>query len=257
MKIATFNANSIRARLGITLDWLEQHRPDVLCVQETKVRDEEFPLPVFAGAGYATTFRGEKSYNGVAVLSRQIPDTVCFGFDDDESPDETRLVYTRFGAMHIVNTYVPQGREVDHAMYQYKLRWLARLKDYFTRRFTPQMDVLWVGDLNVARDARDIHNAEMQTNHVCYHQDVRNAFEETLAWGFTDLFREHHPEPGQYSFFDYRVPNAVKRGMGWRIDYLLASPSLAKMCTDAYIDLAPRLKQKPSDHTFLVGEFDA
>ncbi len=256
MKIATFNANSIRARQDIVLDWLRQHEPDVLCVQETKTQDADFPALAFTELGYEVTFRGQKSYNGVATISKRPPDSVRFGFDDGESPDEARLVYTRFGSLHIVNTYVPQGRAIDHEMYQYKLRWLARLKAYFERHFTPRKKVLWLGDLNVARDDRDIHNAEMQTQHVCYHADVRRAFEDTLSWGFTDVFREYSPEKGVYTFYDYRVPNAAKRGMGWRIDYLLASRPLARTCTGCQVDIEPRLKPKPSDHTFLVGDFD-
>lgn len=256
MKIATFNANSIRARLDIIVDWLGRHSPDLLCIQETKVRDEEFPSAAFAEAGYDVTFRGEKSYNGVAVISRRKPDLVRFGFEDGEPSDETRLLYARFGPVHIVNTYVPQGRAIDHEMFRYKLRWFERLEGYFSRHFTPRMKLLWLGDLNVARDERDIHNAEKQANHVCYHDDARRAFEKAISWGFTDVFREFHAEAGQYTFFDYRVPNAAKRGMGWRIDYLLATPSLARRCTGIAVDLEPRLAPRPSDHTFLAGEFD-
>jgi len=256
MKIATFNANSIRARMDIVIQWLDRHDPDLLCIQETKVRDEEFPLAPFEEAGYRVTFRGEKSYNGVAVISKQKPDKVRCGFEDGESADETRLLYTKFGPLHVVNTYVPQGREIDHEMFKYKIRWLARLEEFFSRHFTPRMKVLWLGDLNVARDERDIHNAEKQANHVCYHDDARHAFEKTISWGFIDVFREFHADKGHYTFFDYRVRDAVKRGMGWRIDYLMATPSLARRCTEAAIDLEPRLEAKPSDHTFLVGEFD-
>lgn len=256
MKIATFNANSIRSRMDIVLAWLAAHQPDVLCVQETKVMDALFPAEPFRTAGYEAAFRGEKSYNGVAIFSRLPLENVRFGLDDGGPADETRLAHVRVGEVHIINTYVPQGREIDHAMYQYKLEWLARLRRYFERHVTKRDKVLWTGDLNVAPEAMDIHNAGQQAQHVCYHVDVRKAFTDTVAWGFEDVFRRHHPEPGQYTFFDYRTPNAVKRQMGWRIDHLLASPPLAKRCTDAWIDLEPRLKEKPSDHTFLVGEFD-
>lgn len=256
MKIASFNANSIRSRLDIVRDWLTKHAPDVLCIQETKVQDADFPLAPFTECGYHVVFRGEKSYNGVATLSRRPPDRVTYGLDDGGQADEARLLYTRFGPIHVVNTYVPQGRAIDHDMYQYKQEWLRRLRAYFDRHFSTRMKVLWLGDMNVAREAMDIHNAEVQGRHVCYHVDVRRVFEETIAWGFEDIFRAHHPEPGQFTFYDYRTPNAAKRGMGWRIDLLLATPSLARRCTDCYIDLAPRLKPKPSDHTFLVAEFN-
>lgn len=256
MRIATFNANSIRSRLDITLDWLNRHQPDVLCVQETKVRDEDFPAPAFLESGYTATYRGEKSYNGVALFSREAPDRVRFGLDDGGPPDATRMVYAKFGAVHVVNTYVPQGREIDHEMYRYKLEWFRRLKDYFTRHFSTRMKLVWVGDLNVAREAMDIHNAPEQENHVCYHVDVRQAFADVLAWGFVDVFRQHRPGPGEYSFFDYRTPHAAQRKMGWRIDHVLATPCLARRSRDAFIDLAPRLAERPSDHTFVVADFD-
>jgi exodeoxyribonuclease-3 len=255
MKIASFNANSIRARLDIVTDWLTQQQPDVLCIQETKAQDEDFPALAFLEHGYHCTFRGQKSYNGVAVLSREKPDEVSFGLDDGGQPDDTRLSYTRFGSVHIVNTYVPQGRELEHEMYQYKLEWFQRLKEYFDRHFSTRKRVLWLGDLNVAPLPMDIHNSEKQAHHVCYHVDVREAFADTVAWGFEDVFRKHHPEPDQYTFFDYRTPNAAKRKMGWRIDHMLATRPLAKLCTDSTIDIEPRLKPKPSDHTFLIAEF--
>jgi exodeoxyribonuclease-3 len=115
---------------------------------------------------------------------------------------------------------------------------------------------VWVGDLNVAPEAADIHNAPQQLNHVCFHEDVRRAFAETVRWGFVDVYRKHHPEPGRYTFFDYRTHNAVQRNMGWRIDHVLATPPAARKSTGAHIDLAPRKRKKPSDHTFLVADFD-
>ncbi len=255
MRIATFNANSIRARLPIVLDWLRKHQPDILCIQETKVQDEDFPTLAFQGIGYAAAFRGQKSYNGVAILSRSKPSSVGSGFDEDPK-DDTRLIYASFGKLHIVNTYVPQGRELDHEMFEYKLKWLARLKKLFAKNYSPEDLVLWCGDLNVARDYIDIHNAELQENHVCFHKSARTAFEKTVSWGFVDVFRERHPEKDHYTFFDYRTVNAVKRKMGWRIDMIMCTRPLAAMCTDSFIDLEPRLMEKPSDHTFLVADFD-
>lgn len=256
MKIATFNANSIRSRLDIVIAWLRKHDPDVLCLQETKAEDKDFPALAFTEAGYNVVFRGEKSYNGVAIVSKEKPRDVRFGLDDGKQADETRLACARIGSVHVVNTYVPQGREIDHAMYQYKLQWFKRLKAFFTCHFKPAMPVVWVGDLNVAPEPIDIHNASEQEEHVCYHVDVRKAFADTVSWGFVDVFRKHHPEAGQYTFFDYRTVNAVKRNMGWRVDHILATPPLAKASRDAWIDMEPRLKEKPSDHTFLVAEFN-
>ncbi|MFC1452828.1 exodeoxyribonuclease III [Verrucomicrobiota bacterium] len=256
MKIATFNANSVRSRLDAILRWMTEHGPDVLCVQETKVTDEAFPAQPFLDAGYSVVFKGEKSYNGVALVSRQKPSVVRFGLDDGGPADETRLLYAKVGAVHVVNTYVPQGREIDHPMYAYKIAWFKRLKDYFDRHFSRRARVVWLGDMNVAPTEIDVHNPEKQQKHVCYHIDVREAFADTVAWGFVDVFREHHPEPGQYTFFDYRMINAARKGMGWRIDHIMATPPLAKRAAGAYIDLEPRLGPKPSDHTFLAAEFD-
>lgn len=255
MKIATFNANSIRSRLEIILRWLRENEPDVLCVQETKVEDKDFPALAFREAGYNVEFRGQKSYNGVALISKQKAADVSYGLDDGGPADETRLIHGRVGPVHIVNTYVPQGREIEHEMYGYKLEWFARLKRYFERHFTTRSKVAWLGDLNVAPQPMDVHNPEDQVNHVCYHADVKRAFEDVKEWGFEDVFRKHHPEPGQYTFFDYRMPGSVDRGFGWRVDHILATPPLARVCTDSYIDLKPRLAEKPSDHTFLVAAF--
>lgn len=254
MRIATFNCNSIRSRMDVILAWLEEHRPDALCLQETKVQDSEFPAQPLEGAGWHVVFRGEKAYNGVALISKLAAANVQFGLDDTPR-DETRLLSARLGKITVVNTYVPQGREVEHPMYRYKIEWFARLRRYFDRRFKPTDLVLWTGDLNVAAEPMDVHNPDERGNHVCYHIDARKAFAACRAWGFVDVFRKHHPEPGQYTFFDYRTPKAAERGLGWRIDYLLASPALAARSTCAYIDVKPRLARKSSDHTFLAAEF--
>lgn len=256
MRIATFNANSIRSRLDPLLAWMDAHQPDVVCVQETKTQDDTFPAAAIRDAGWQVVFKGMKAYNGVAVLSKRPPDAWTCGFDDGGPPDEARLLTATFGPLTIINTYVPQGRELDHEMFAYKLAWFQRLRRLFDARFRPADLVLWTGDLNVARTPDDLFDPQAHLNHVCYHESVRRAFEETCAWGFVDVFRKYHPEPGQFTFFDYRTPNPVPRGIGWRIDYLLASPALAEKSTGAFIDLAPRLAPKASDHTFLVGDFD-
>lgn len=255
MRIATFNANSIRSRMPAIIEWLAENNPDILCVQETKVQDSDFPASILKEHGYNAVFKGEKTYNGVAVLSRIKPSVADFGLDDKESPDPTRLAYAGFGNLHVVNTYVPQGREIDNPMYKYKLEWFKRLKKYFSRRFTPDASLVWLGDMNVAPEPIDIHNADRQENHVCYHHEVRRAFADVISWGFIDVFRKHHPEPGQYSFFDYRTFDAVRKQMGWRVDHILCTMSLAARSQNAFIDLEPRLNPKPSDHTFVVADF--
>ena len=255
MKIATFNCNSVRSRLDVVLRWLADQSPDVLCLQETKVQDADFPAEAFASAGWQVAFRGEKSYNGVAIVSKARADEVSFGLDE-EPADAPRLAHARFGALHVVNTYVPQGRDLEHPMYAYKLEWFARLKRYFGKRFSPSDAVLWCGDLNVARQPLDVTNPENKTDHVCYHRAVREAFEDAIAFGFVDLFRKHNPELEDYSFYDYRVPFDPSQKRGWRIDYVLATRALADRSRGAGIDVEPRLRPKPSDHVPLFAEID-
>lgn len=255
MHIATFNANSIRSRMDVILRWLAEHEPDALCIQETKVQDAEFPRQPIEEAGYHVVFKGEKAYNGVALISRVAPTDVLFGLDEPPH-DEPRLLHAKVGPVHIVNTYVPQGRDIDHEMYKYKLEWFARLHRYFDRHFKTTDLLVWAGDLNVAAEPVDVHSPELYGNHVCFHAAARDAFANCRSWGFVDVFRKHQPDAGQYTFFDYRTPNAVQRGIGWRIDYLLASSALAKKSAGAAIDVQPRLGNKPSDHTFLSATFN-
>lgn len=255
MKIATYNINSIRSRMDALLAWLAGNQPDILCLQETKVQDHEFPVAPLTEAGYEVCYRGMKSYNGVAILSRKKPDEVTAGLDDGGPADEPRLIRARFGRVQVVNTYVPQGRDIEHEMFQYKIEWYRRLRKYFDRHFKTSDPVIWVGDLNVAEQPIDVYNPEARARHVCYHADVRKALTECRAWGFEDVFRRFHPEGGHYTFFDYRTADSVDRGWGWRIDYILASPPMAKKARSCVIDLEPRRKPKASDHTIMVAEF--
>ncbi len=257
MLLATFNVNSIRSRLPIVLDWLKKHQPDFLCLQETKVQDDEFPAEAFLEKDFKPIFKGEKSYNGVAIITRQIPDEVSYGFDDEGPSDAARLIYARFKNLHLVNTYIPQGRALDHPMFQYKLEWLARLRRFFDSRFKPDDLVAWVGDFNVAPEALDIHNAERQADHVCFHVSVREAFAEVVKWGFVDVLRQHHPGvAGVYSYYEYRVRGAVERNMGWRVDHVMATEALAEKSVKCEVDLEPRRQERPSDHTVVMAEFE-
>jgi exodeoxyribonuclease-3 len=255
-RVATYNCNSIRTRLPLILKWLAANRPDVLCLQETKVPDEEFPADAFREAGYHVVFRGQKGGAGVAIASLAAPDDVSFGLDDGGPPDEARLVRATVRGIPVVNTYVPQGRSPDHPMFRYKLEWLARLRDYFDRHFSPAEPLLWCGDFNVAPEEIDVHNPVRLKHHVDFHPEARAALERIREWGFVDVFRRHHPnEPGQYTFWDYRVPRALERNLGWRVDHIWATPPLAERSVDAWIDREARRAEKPSDHTFLVAEF--
>ena len=258
MRVATFNVNSIRSRLELVLDWLNRHGPDVLCLQETKVRDEDFPADPIRKEGYHVIFRGQKAHAGVAIISREEPRETAFGLDDGGPPDEARLIRALIAGIPVVNTYVPQGRSADSQLFQYKLRWLDRMRIFFQRHYSPQEPLLWMGDLNVAPEPIDVHDPVRLKNHVDFHPQARAALKQVLKWGFEDVFRRHHPdESGQYTFWDYRVPGAVERGLGWRVDQILATVPLARRSTGAWIDVQARKVARPSDHTFLVAEFSA
>lgn len=255
MKVASFNVNSIRARLPVVTTWLQKNRPEVLALQETKVEDDKFPTGPLEALGYTCLVRGQKAYNGVALATRVESTEVQFHLPQDPR-DEARLLKARFGDLTIVNTYVPQGYLADSERFRYKLGWLRLLLDYFRTSFRPTDPVLWVGDLNVAPLPIDVYDPAALENHVCYHPAVRAAFEEIRQWGFTDLFRLHCPEPGQYTYWDYRLRGSFRRDRGWRIDHLLATKPLAERCRACYIDMEPRLGPRPSDHTPIVAEFD-
>ncbi len=256
MKFATFNANSIRARLPQITDWLERNRPDILCIQETKVQDKDFPREPLESKGYRVVFRGQKSYNGVAILSRAALEDVRR--DLYEGGDaEARFVSARVGSWHVVNVYVPQGFAVESEKFQMKLRWMEDLSHYLRHHYRPAEPLLVAGDFNVAVEDRDVYDPESLRGGVCFHPDEQARLREVLAWGLEDVFRRDHKEGGYYTFWDYRVPNALKRKMGWRIDYILATKPVSGAFRDSWIDMEARAAPKPSDHTFLVAEFDA
>jgi exodeoxyribonuclease-3 len=267
-KVATYNANSIRARMALILGWLARESPDVLCVQETKVQDEDFPAAPMREAGYQVVFRGQKAHAGVAIISREEPQEVAFGLDDGgpstpdlglrsgQGPDEARLIRAVIGGVSVVNTYVPQGRDPESEHFQYKLRWFERLRALFERHYAPDELLLWMGDLNVALEPIDVYDPKALEGHVCYRPEVRAALRQVGEWGFVDVFRRHHPgEAGQYTYYDYRARDPVERGIGWRVDHIWATGPLAEKSTDAWVDTEARLAERPSDHTFLVAEF--
>lgn len=254
IKIATFNANSLRSRLPIILKWMKENCPDILCVQETKVQDVDFPADAFAETGYNSVFKGQKSYNGVAIFSRSEIAEAEFGLDSEPS-DAARMIKAKIYDITIINTYIPQGHSPESEKFTYKLKWFERLGKYFDNRFNPTEPVIWLGDFNIAPDDRDVHDPIGLAGHVCFHPDVQKALKKIMDWGFIDVFRTHCDEPGQYTFWDYRVPNGVKRNIGWRIDHIMATKPLARRCSACYIDKEPRLAEKPSDHTFLIAEF--
>ena len=257
ISIATFNVNSVRMRLPILEKWLKDRSIDVLCLQETKVVDEDFPVAAFKEMGYRAVFRGEKSYNGVAILTEVPMDGFAIGFGDGEEPEcDTRLVRGRIGDFCFINTYVPQGKAVDHADYVFKHRFLDRMKALLKREYLTSEKVVWVGDMNVAPTDIDVTSPEKKRDHPCFAPDIQKHFEDVKSWGFVDLFRKYRPGEGEFSFFDYRVKNSLDRNIGWRIDHVLVTPSLESAAADCFIDRDPRGWEQPSDHTPVVAVFD-
>jgi len=255
MKIATFNVNSIRRRLPIVLDWLTQHSPDVMCLQETKVQDSEFPAKEIEAAGYHVTFRGMKAYNGVATLSRLKPEKVIHGLHEGPDNEDFRILQTVIGGIPIVNTYVPQGYMITSEKYVYKLKWFQWAQTYFEERLDPKKPAIWLGDLNIAPEPIDVYHPDRRVNDVDFHIDARNAFKQTASWGFVDVFRQLHPDKVQYTYWDFFRSN-YKNNYGWRIDHIMATAPLAARCLKIEVDEAPRKLEGASDHTIVWAEFD-
>jgi exodeoxyribonuclease-3 len=194
MKIATYNVNSIRQRLPIVPDWIAEHKPDVMCLQETKVQDQDFPVDAIRKAGYHATFRGMKGYNGVATLTRALPEKVLFGLHEGPDSEDFRIIQTVVDGIPIVNSYVPQGYSISSEKYALKLAWFRRLRAHFETTLSPDMPAIWVGDLNVAPEPIDVYHPDKRVNDVDFHIDARNAYKQTVAWGFVDVFRKLHPD---------------------------------------------------------------
>jgi exodeoxyribonuclease-3 len=254
VKIATYNVNSVRRRLPLVLSWLEKHQPDVLCLQETKVQDTDFPLLDLEAAGYHVAIRGQKSYNGVATLTRKQPQEVIMGLAGGSYDEDRRIIQVVVEGVRIMNTYAPQGYSVPSEKYAYKLAWFAQLRKFFETRLNPADPIIWLGDLNVAPEPIDVYHPDKRINDPDFHIDARNAYKQTRSWGFTDVFRQLHPDRVQYTYWDY-FRDAFKNNYGWRIDHILATPALAAQCTTAEVDMEPRVAEGASDHTVMWAEF--
>jgi exodeoxyribonuclease-3 len=252
---STFNTNSVRVRLPTILDWLDREQTDILCLQETKAQDKDFPATAFEDAGYHTAFKGQKSYNGVAIISKHPIDHIQTNLYDGNDED-ARFISAHIRDIPVINVYVPQGFAVGTEKFEYKLRWLNDLLSHIKAGYNPEHPLILAGDLNIALESIDVFDPEKYEGGVSCHPDERAILRKFLDWGFVDIFRKHEPDGGHYTFWDYRVPNALKRNIGWRIDYVLATSPLAEKSQNAWVDTRPRALEKPSDHTFLMAEFD-
>lgn len=256
MRCATWNVNSLRVRLPQVLDWLAERQPDLLALQETKTADEYFPLAELEAAGYQAIFSGQKTYNGVAILSRLSGpptdiDTDLPGRDDPQR----RLLAASYGDIRFVNLYVPNGAEVGSEKFAYKLDWLAALRQYLADQLQRHKNVIVAGDFNIAPDDRDIHDPELWRDSVLASPPEREAFRRLLELGLVDAFRLFDQPQGSFSWWDYRAA-AFRRNRGLRIDHILISEALVEKCIACTIDKTPRSWERPSDHAPVVAEFE-
>ena len=254
MKLATWNVNSVRAREERLLAFLERHRPDVVCLQELKVTDDAFPADAIREVGYYAAVHGQRTYNGVAILSREPVEAPRRGLGDLLDDPQARLLAAQVCGVRVLSAYFPNGQIVGSEKYDYKLRWMRALLAYLERYHDPSEPLALCGDFNVAPDERDIDRpAEWQDSVLC-HPDVRAALEALREWGLEDVFRRHHQQAGLYTWWDYRMLGFPKNN-GLRIDHIFATPILAARSIGASIDRDERKGSKPSDHAPLFVEF--
>ena len=246
MRIATWNVNSLKVRLPHVTEWLASHQPDVLCLQETKTEDVKFPLEAITQTGYQAVFSGQKTYNGVALLSRTTPTDISAGipgFDDAQK----RVLAATFGDTRVICVYIPNGESVESDKYQYKLRWLAALTEWLRAELQKYPKLALLGDYNIAPQARDVYDPEAWAGKVLFSDLEHAAFQGLIALGLSDSFRLFEQAERSYTWWDYRMM-AFRRKLGVRIDHILLSSALAQNCTACVIDIEPRKLERPSDH---------
>ncbi len=257
MLVATWNVNSLNARMPRVEPWLEEVAPDVVCLQETKLTDEAFPADAFAALGYESVHHGLNQWNGVAILSKVGIEDPILGFNEGiEADPDARLVSATCGGVRIHSVYVPNGREVDHDHYHYKLSWLGRLIDHLDATTDPGSEVIVAGDWNIAPTDIDVWDPAAFEGSTHVTDRERTALAAVVDWGLVDTFRQRHPEPGLYSYYDYQAGRFHKRE-GIRIDYLLASKSLADRAVLDVVDRNGRKGTKPSDHCPVLTRYRA
>ncbi len=254
MKIATWNVNSIRARTEVVLEWLSVESPDILCLQELKVENRLFPVDAFNSAGYHCSLNGQKTWNGVAVLSRTRPLEVIPDLPDGFLSDQKRVITAEFEGLTLVNVYVPNGGDVDNPRFQDKLEFLDRLRDYVVS-LSSKGPLAVVGDFNVAPGESDVYDPEALDGKVCFHPSERSKLAELMSGGLTDIYRKFNPRGKAYSWWDYRAA-AFRRNMGMRLDLILLNPQAETVAKDCRIDIEPRRWKRPSDHTPVIVQLD-
>ena len=257
VRVATWNVNSLKMRMPRVEQWVAEVQPDVLCLQETKSSDDAFPSMAFSALGYDSVHHGEGRWNGVAIVSRVGIDDVVDGFAPGVEPDpEARLLTATCGGVRVATVYVPNGREVGHDHWHYKLDWLGRLRAHLDATADPMVDALVLGDFNVAPDDRDVWDATACHGGTHVSAEEREALRHLCDWGLVDVFRQRYDQDRLFSWWDYRAGNFHKH-LGMRIDLMLASAPLAERLSWVLIDRNARKGKAPSDHAPLVAEFEA
>lgn len=253
MIIATWNVNSLTVRLEHLVAWMKNTVPDVVCLQETKIVDAKFPVQAFTEIGYESVFFGEKTYNGVAIISNRPIGCVQKGFAHESEDASKRFIEAEIDGIKILNTYIPNGQSLDSDKFVYKLSWLAALKEHISKSHSPASPIIWVGDFNVAPEDIDIYDPQAMAGQIMCSSREREALEDLQKWGFVDAFRLNENRGGYYSWWDYRMA-AFRRNMGFRIDHIWITNCLVKGCRRVWIDKEPRKLERPSDHTPVVAE---
>ena len=252
VRIASWNVNSLKVRLPQVLDWLAKHVPDALCLQELKLEDAKFPVAAIEAAGYHAAFSGQKTYNGVAILSRAPAANVTCGmagFDDEQR----RVISADVDGVRLVCAYVPNGQSVESDKYRYKLRWLDAFSGWLERELARHSRLAVLGDFNIAPEDRDVHDPKAWEGQVLVSEPERDAFRRLIELGFTDSYRLFEQPEKSYTWWDYRM-NGFKRNLGLRIDHILLGPALSAGCAACSIDLEPRRNERPSDHAPVMAD---
>ncbi|MDH3428490.1 MAG: exodeoxyribonuclease III [Gammaproteobacteria bacterium] len=254
MKIATWNVNSMKVRLPQVLEWLAANDPDVLVLQEIKQVTEAFPGEALAEVGYTSIANGQKTYNGVAVISRSDPADPVIELPNFDDP-QRRVLATTIDDVRVVNLYIPNGHSVGSEKYEYKLGWLAALRDYLAEELARHDKLVVLGDFNIAPADQDVYDAEKWGEAILCSPKERAALNELLALGLTDVFRKFDQPEKSFSWWDYRAAG-FRRNAGLRIDLILTSDAMTRRCSASYVDKEPRAWERPSDHAPVVAEFE-
>jgi len=254
MKLATWNVNSLKVRLPQVLQFLAQHRPDALGLQELKLEDPSFPLAEINAAGYQAVFSGQKTYNGVAILSPRPAVNASMGIANFDDP-QRRVIGATIDGVRLICVYIPNGEAVESEKYKYKLDWLIRLTSWLKQEMAQYPKLVLLGDYNIAPEDRDVYDPKVWQGKVLFSEPEKTAFQNLVALGLRDSFRLFEQPEKSYSWWDYRM-NGFKRNLGLRIDHILLSAELVKCCKSCSIDRDYRAKERPSDHAPVIAEIE-